>query len=175
MGVSIIKMFFIVNVALQCFIPFDCALSSQSDGQSRIGVKNPSLLKVMRSGSSTASKADSSKSSLHDNFLRSSGFGGPAACISMRSDLFFGYEKYRLTRVESMLEGAQMGAKIGLLMSAVGTTAGLWDEKDSWYLVGALSALGVLLRGTTMDDEPQWRIRLNWEPERSARGVRPLE
>jgi hypothetical protein len=62
-----------------------------------------------------------------------------------------------------------------LLLSAVGTTTGIWDEKDSWYLVGALSALGVLLRGSMVDDEPEWRIRLHWEPERSYRERQPYE
>jgi hypothetical protein len=170
-----IKMVIILSLLMQCSIAASEAQTQQSNKHSSIGVKNPSLLRVMKHDSSAVNKTDSTGSSLHENFLRSSGLAGPGTYITMRSDMFFGFEKYQPTHLEYMWEGAQIGAKVGLLMSAVGTTAGLWDEKDSWYLVGALTALGVLLRGSTMDEEPQWRVRLRWEPDRPGRGVEPFE
>jgi hypothetical protein len=164
----------VIGLILQCLVLAADAPSAQTGEETKIGVKYPSLLRSMKNDTSAVA-GDTVGASQHDRFLRSSGFGGPGTYLSVRSNLFFGYEKYQLTHFDRMLEGAQMGAKVGLLLSAVGTTAGMWDEKDSWYLVGALSALGVLLREATADEAPEWRIRLRWEPERSYRGTQPNE
>jgi len=163
-----------IFLLLHCFLPLagmSYAQSGESDG---IGVRNPSLLSVMNEDTTGVEAADSAAAYLQKHFLRNSA-AGPGAYLAMRADLFYGYERYRLTRVDRMMEGAQMGAKVGLLLSAVGTTAGLWDEKDSWYLVGALTALGVLLRGGVVDEDPEWRVRLKWEPDGRRGEVWPGE
>jgi hypothetical protein len=172
---SIINRIAVIGILILCLIFTPVAAYAQSGKETHIGVKHPSLIKLLKTDSTMTPPPDSAGTSRHDNFLRNSGYGGPGTYLSTRSNLFFGYEKYQLTRFDRMLEGAQMGAKAGLLLSAVGTTAGMWDEKDSWYLVGALSALGVLLREVTSDETPEWRIRLQWEPERSRRERLPYE
>lgn len=174
-GISMTKMVVLLGLLMQCPIAAVGAQTQQSGQSSNIGVKNPSLLRLMRSDSTAVAAEDSAGSSLHENFLRGGGPGGPGTYIAMRSDMFFGFEKYQPTQLECMWEGAQLGAKAGLFLGAAGATAGLWDEKDSWYLVGAFTALGMLLRGSTMDEEPQWRVRMRWEPDRPGRGVEPFE
>jgi hypothetical protein len=173
--ISLKQIVVISSIWMLCSVPSAKSHAQQSRDESRLGVKHPSLLREMKSDSTATGTADSTGSLAQVGFLRNTGFGVPGTYISMRKDLFFGYERYQVTRFDRMLEGAQLGAKVGLFMSAIGTTSGMWDEDNSWYLVGAMSALGALLLGMPQDDEPQWRVRLQWKPDRSPRGVREFE
>ena len=57
-----------------------------------------------------------------------------------------------------------MGMTMGMIAGAMGMTAGLWDEKSSWYIAGAMAALGAIW-GHTKADDPGWTVRVRWEPE----------
>ncbi|MFH1755568.1 MAG: hypothetical protein ABIA59_07670 [Candidatus Latescibacterota bacterium] len=174
-AITVSRVFVILCWSFFCVNATAWPQAPRSVDRSHIGVKHPPLLKMAKNDSCQSAKPDSAGSPLHESFLRSAGFNESGMAISSTASLFYRYEKYQLTRFDCVMEGAQAGAKIGLFLSAVGTTAGMWDEKSSWYLVGALSALGALLSGTTMDDEPQWRMRLHWEPDRSIDRIRAFE
>jgi hypothetical protein len=79
---------------------------------------------------------------------------------------FYGIERYEMTRLECALTGLDSGLTLGLFAGALGMTAGLWEERTAWYVVGAAAALGAL-RGVSKADDPAFRVQLRWEnPDR---------
>jgi hypothetical protein len=51
-----------------------------------------------------------------------------------------------------------MGMTAGLFTGAMAGTFGMWDEKTSWYVAGAMGALGAILGGTYGAKDPGFRI-----------------
>ncbi|UCG53357.1 MAG: hypothetical protein JSW58_07335 [Candidatus Latescibacterota bacterium] len=78
----------------------------------------------------------------------------------------FGYETYRLSRLECAIQGADIGMTLGLAVGALGMTTGAWDERTSWYLAGAMAALGAFFGGSAKADDPRWNLRVRWHPDR---------
>jgi hypothetical protein len=85
--------------------------------------------------------------------------------LARNTRLMFGYETYKLSRLECTFEGVGMGMTMGMAVGALGMTAGVWDEGTSWYLAGAMAALGALIGGTVKADDPGWSLRVRWDPD----------
>jgi hypothetical protein len=84
--------------------------------------------------------------------------------LTFRSFGFYQLKKYELSRLQCAFRGADMGANYGLFLGALGSTAGLWDEKSSFFIMGAMSLLGAIFGGTIGADDPGWSVRVEWEP-----------
>jgi hypothetical protein len=89
------------------------------------------------------------------------GLNGLLATYPMR---LYGMEPYELSHVDAALEGIGPAMTMGLLLGAVGTTSGLWDEEGAWYLAGGAAAIGALLGVRKAATDPGWRIRYRWKP-----------
>jgi hypothetical protein len=76
---------------------------------------------------------------------------------------FYGLEHCELSRMDCIVQGADMGLTAGLFMGALGSTTGILDSENAWYVVGAMAAMGALLGGTSWAKDPKWRIRYRWE------------
>ena len=76
---------------------------------------------------------------------------------------FYGLEPYELSRFDCIVQGVDMGLTMGMFVGALGSTAGIWDDENAWYIVGAMAAMGALLGGTSWEKNPNWRIRYRWE------------
>ena len=76
----------------------------------------------------------------------------------------YGLTIHEMSTTELALEGVGTGASLGLFAGAVANTLGVWDEDTTWFLVGAMSALGAAW-GASKADDPKYRIRVQWEPE----------
>ena len=89
--------------------------------------------------------------------------------FSMRSGInthtMFGYEVYRASRYECALQGAGAGMTMGMAAGAFGMMTGALDEREAWYITGAAAAMGAIL-GTVKSDDPEWNIRIRWDPDR---------
>lgn len=85
--------------------------------------------------------------------------------LAKNTRLLFGYETYRVSTLECALDGVGMGMTLGMCAGALGMMGGVWDEQTSWYIVGAAAALGAIL-GTTKVDDPNWSVRIRWDPDR---------
>lgn len=102
---------------------------------------------------------------LQKHFQRNAVQPHPDAFLSLTAGRLCGIRRYELSRIDCALQGGEIGATMGLFLGAVGTTTGIWDESSSWYLLGAMTAIGAILGGTIGADEPQWRVRYQWDPE----------
>jgi len=78
-------------------------------------------------------------------------------------DRLYGIERYEVSPARVIMEGADLGASLGMFAGALGATFGWWDENTGWYLAGAAAAAGAAWSGTHADD-PGWRVRYRWEP-----------
>jgi hypothetical protein len=76
---------------------------------------------------------------------------------------FYGLEPYELSRMDCMVQGADMGLTMGMCLGAFGSMAGLWEDKNAWYIAGAMAALGALMGGTSWANNPRLRVRYRWE------------
>ena len=85
--------------------------------------------------------------------------------LARNTRLLLGYEVYRASKMECAWEGVGMGMTLGMCAGALGMTAGMWDERSSWYIAGAMAALGAIW-GSTKSNDPTWSVRVRWEPER---------
>jgi hypothetical protein len=81
-------------------------------------------------------------------------------------DGMLGFETYRATRRECALQGAGMGMRLGMAAGAFGMMAGAWDEKETWYIAGAMTALGALYGGLFKADDPKFNLRVRVKTER---------
>lgn len=79
--------------------------------------------------------------------------------------LLLGYETYRAPAYQCALRGAGAGMSLGMAAGAFGMMTGAWDERRAWYVAGAAAAAGALL-GTVKSDDPEWNIRIRWDPDR---------
>jgi hypothetical protein len=85
--------------------------------------------------------------------------------LARNTQMLFGYEIYRASQMECAWDGVGMGMTLGMCAGALGMTAGLWEEGTSWYIAGAMAALGAIW-GSTKADDPEWTVRVRWEPEK---------
>jgi hypothetical protein len=92
---------------------------------------------------------------LKKRFARTSTHPHPKAFLSLTAGRLCGIRRYELSRLDCALQGSEMGVTLGLFLGAVGNTTGAWNERSSWYLVGAMTALGAILGGTAGADDPQ--------------------
>ena len=81
-------------------------------------------------------------------------------------DRLSGFERYRASRLECTYRGIGMGATFGMAAGAFGMMTGAWDERSAWYIAGATAALGALYGGAIKADDPEWNLRIRWEPDR---------
>lgn len=86
-----------------------------------------------------------------------------SAYLSTSNDIFFGYKRVKLSRLECAWEGAGVGMTLGMIAGAAGMTSGMFDEDASWYVIGAAAALGALF-GTMKADDPKFNVQIRWEP-----------
>ena len=93
--------------------------------------------------------------------------------LAMHAHRLYGLERYELTRVESVLYGADTAAALGLFAAAVGQFAGLWDERTSLYMVGAAAAAGAVWGGTLGHSKDDWRVRFRFENTRQLTNPSP--
>jgi hypothetical protein len=77
-----------------------------------------------------------------------------------------GFELYKASRLECAYRGAGMGMTVGMAAGAFGMMAGTWDERETWYIAGAMAALGTLYGGLFKADDPKWNLRIRIEPDR---------
>ena len=77
----------------------------------------------------------------------------------------FGYEVYRVSPYECALKGAGTGMTLGMATGAFGMMTGAWDERRAWYIAGAAAVAGAIF-GTAKSDDPEWNIRIRWDPDR---------
>ncbi len=85
--------------------------------------------------------------------------------FSINTHTMFGYEVYRASRYECALQGAGAGMTMGMATGAFGMMTGAWDEREAWYIAGAAAAMGAIF-GTVKSDDPEWNIRIRWDPDR---------
>ncbi|UCH82671.1 MAG: hypothetical protein JSW50_09305 [Candidatus Latescibacterota bacterium] len=85
--------------------------------------------------------------------------------LARNSRLLFGYEIYRASKLECAWQGVGVGMTMGMCAGALGMTAGVWDERTSWYIAGAMAAVGAIF-GVSKAGEPQWNVRIRWDPNR---------
>jgi hypothetical protein len=85
--------------------------------------------------------------------------------LARNTRMMFGYEIYHASQMECAWEGVGMGMTLGMCAGALGMTAGLWEEGTSWYIAGAMAALGAIW-GSTKADDPGWTVRVRWEPDK---------
>lgn len=78
---------------------------------------------------------------------------------------FYGLEQYELTPLDCAILGVDEGLRMGLLIGALGTTTGLFDENSAWYIAGAMTALGAFFGLRSSAKDPTLRIRYRWEEE----------
>ena len=142
-------------------------------GQSALDPSNYGLKLGNPRATSSGDRDDFDRFSTPNNFfesyLRNSAertYSGPD--LVAYSHRFYGIERYEVTRLNMVLEGAGAGATLGLFMGAVGTTTGLFDEQTGFYLMGAAAALGALLNGTVGADDPAKRVRYRWSIDAGA-------
>ena len=86
------------------------------------------------------------------------------AYLTTHTARMYGLTIHEMSTAELTLEGVGTGASLGLFAGAVANTLGVWDEDTTWFLVGAMSALGAAW-GASKADDPKYRIRVQWEPE----------
>ena len=61
---------------------------------------------------------------------------------------------YDLSRTETTLKGVSMAANTAMLLGAMSTQWGWWDEKASWWMIGGAAAAGALY-GSTLGYESE--------------------
>ena len=98
--------------------------------------------------------------SLQNYFHNTAVSSHPDASLSATANRLCGFRTYELTRMGCALKGAEAGATLGLFVGALGNTTGMWNERNSWFLVGAATALGAILGGTAGADSPKWRVHV---------------
>ena len=85
--------------------------------------------------------------------------------LSTNTARFYGYHQVELTRLGTMVKGAETAASMALFLGAVGNTFGLFDEKTSWWMMGGAAALGALYGGTAGYEDPGWRYQIRWDDD----------
>lgn len=88
------------------------------------------------------------------------------AHLLVHSERFIGLRQYELSRLGCTLQGAEMGATVGFFLGALGHLTGTLDERSVWILTGGLTAAGAIWGGTAGAEDPNFRFRYRWEPER---------
>ena len=83
--------------------------------------------------------------------------------ISVLPSYYIGVQRHTLSTAECGLRGASMGAGYGLLLGAIGTTTGLFDDDEAYYLIGAMSILGALMGSTMGPESNSFRSEWRWE------------
>ncbi|MBI4720661.1 MAG: hypothetical protein HY770_05485 [Chitinivibrionia bacterium] len=76
---------------------------------------------------------------------------------------FYGLERIELSYMDCVVQGADIGLSMGMLIGALGSTAGVWNDTNAWYIAGAMAAMGAILGGSSWTRDPKWRIRYRWE------------
>jgi hypothetical protein len=100
--------------------------------------------------------------SLTDNFEQNT--ARPlTAYLGVSASRFYGWERYKLSRYECVLQGADMGLTYGLVAGAAGMSRGAWDEPTAWYIAGAAAMLGAIFGNKVLANDPEFRVRLRWE------------
>ena len=77
-----------------------------------------------------------------------------------------GFEVYRLSRMQCTIKGAGMGATAGFMAGAFGEMAGAWDEKNCWYIAGAMAAFGALYGGGIKADDEGWNLKIRLDSDK---------
>lgn len=90
--------------------------------------------------------------------------GNPDTFLKAYAERFYGPRRIEFSRLDYALHGAGTGATMGMLAGAMGSAAGIWDDRTGWYLAGATTVLGAILGGTTKPDDGRARVHLRWEP-----------
>jgi len=91
--------------------------------------------------------------------------GGSTFDWAARRKLLCAPRRIELSRLDYVLQGAGAGANAAMFIGAMANSAGLWDERTSWYLVGAAAGLGAVLGGTVgVPEDSGSRVRIEWEP-----------
>ncbi len=96
----------------------------------------------------------------HDYFRDDAARSLPGDFLTVTANRLCGFRTYELSRLGCALKGAETGATLGMFLGAVGNTTGMWNERSSWFLVGATTALGAILGGTSGAENPAWRIQI---------------
>jgi hypothetical protein len=86
--------------------------------------------------------------------------------ISVLPSYYIGVQRHTLSTSECILRGTSMGATYGMLIGALGTTTGLFDDDDAYYIIGAMSILGALMGGTLGPESTSFSSEWRWEAAR---------
>jgi len=111
----------------------------------------------------SSSRDGVSQYSLQNYFHDTAASPSPNASLTAVANQLCGFRTYELSRLGCALKGAETGATLGLFVGALGNTTNMWNERSSWFLVGAATALGAILGGTAGADDPGWRIYITPE------------
>ena len=68
------------------------------------------------------------------------------------------------TRFQSVMNGAGAAASLGMFVGAIGTTLGWFGEDETWAMVGAMAAAGMLYGNARYEAHP--RLGISWDPDR---------
>ena len=79
--------------------------------------------------------------------------------------LLSGYRVYKASTLECTLKGMGAGMTAGMAAGAFGMMTGAWNERQAWYVAGAAAAVGALF-GRAKSDDPEWNIKIKWDPDR---------
>ena len=83
--------------------------------------------------------------------------------ISRLPSYYIGVQRHTLSTAECTMRGASMGAAYGMLVGALGTTTGLFDDDEAYYFIGAMSILGALMGGTMGYQSNSFSTEWRWE------------
>lgn len=84
-----------------------------------------------------------------------------------------GFETYRLSPLQSALEGAGAGMTMGFMAGALGEMTGAWDEKSAFGIAGAAAIFGALY-GSSRADDDRWSLRIRLKRDESPPGSTQL-
>jgi hypothetical protein len=90
--------------------------------------------------------------------------GNPDTFLKAYADRFYGPRRIQFSRLDYALHGAASGATMGMFAGAMGSAAGMWNDRTAWYLTGATTILGAILGGTASPDDRRARVHVRWEP-----------
>jgi len=97
--------------------------------------------------------------------LRSATGASPAS-ISLSAERLYGYQRFELSTLDCAIYGAATTTTLAMIIGAMGTTFGLFDEQTAWAIIGASALAGGTYGATINANNSDYRIRYRWDLDR---------